>query len=431
MKQAFRAAILHFLGDPADLDGSAYQYFDDGILVIDQGKISAVGNAENMLASLTDGTPLTHYRGKLIVPGFIDTHIHFAQTDIIASHGEQLLTWLDRYTFPTERRFKDSVHAEKVAEFFTDELLRNGTTTAMTFATVHTESVDAIFSAAHKRSMRMIAGKVMMDRNCPDFLRDTPEQGYDESKSLIEKWHDRGRLQYAVTPRFAPTSSEKQMLMAGKLFQEHPTVYLQSHVAENRSEVAWVADLYPKSRSYLDVYERFNQLGPRAIFAHGIWLNDEDRQRMAATGSAISFCPTSNLFLGSGLFDLDRAHSLGIRVGIGTDVGGGTSFSMLRTLSEAYKVLQLKGQSLSALRAFYLATLGGSRALYIDDRVGNFTIGREADFVVLDLESTPLMARRMSNTNNLEEKLFVLMMLGDDRAVSATYILGEVAYCRD
>ncbi|MDO9596923.1 MAG: guanine deaminase [Azoarcus sp.] len=422
---AVRGELLHFTADPADAGAAALAHLPDGLLVIDDGHIVETGPADTLLGKLPSDTRITDYRGKLVLPGFVDTHIHYAQTDIIASYGEQLLAWLEKYTFPAERRFADPAHAAEVASFFCDELLRNGTTTALAFATVHPASVDALFEAAQQRRMRLIAGKVLMDRNCPDFLADTAQTGYAESKALIERWHGRDRLLYAVTPRFAPTSTNEQMTLAGRLYAEHPGVYLQSHVAENRAEVAWVAELYPEARSYLDVYERYGQLGPRSVYAHCIWLDDTDRQRMVSSGAAMSFCPTSNLFLGSGLFDLDRAHELGVRVGIGTDVGGGTSFSMLQTLNEAYKVLQLKGQHLSAERAFYLATLGGARSLYLDDRIGNFEPGKEADFVVLDPQATPLITRRMARADTLSERLFVLMMLGDDRCVARTHVLGE------
>ena len=428
--RAIRGEILHFIADPADRGANALVHFNDGLLLVRDGLVAELGPADALLATLPTGTPVDDHRGKLILPGFVDTHVHYAQTDIIASHGEQLLTWLEKYTFPAERRFADPAHAATVAEFFCDELLRNGTTTALAFATVHPGSVDALFAAAHRRRMRLITGKVLMDRNCPDFLRDTAARGDAESRGLIERWHGRGRLSYAVTPRFAATSTAEQMTLAGRLFAEHPGLYLQSHVAENRSEVAWVKELYPQVRSYLDVYERFHQLGPRSVFAHCIWLDDTDRARMAANGAAMSFCPTSNLFLGSGLFDLERADAAGVRVGLGSDVGAGTSFSMLRTLDEAYKVLQLCGQSLSAERAFYLATLGGARSLYLDDRIGSFVPGREADFVVLDPAATPLLARRSAACTTLTERLFVLMMLGDDRAVAETWVLGEPVWRR-
>lgn len=427
---AVRGEILHFLSDPAVDGPDACEHFADGMLVIRDGHVAELGPAADMLAKLPSDITPADQRGRLIMPGFVDTHIHYAQTDIIASYGEQLLAWLEKYTFPAEARFADTAHAATVANFFCDELLKNGTTTAMAFATVHASSVDALFGAALKRRMRMITGKVLMDRHCPDFLRDTAESGDAESRALIERWHGRDRLLYAVTPRFAPTSTPGQMDLAGRLYAEHPSLYLQSHVAENRGEVEWIAQLYPEARSYLDVYDRFGQLGERSVYAHCIWLDRADRERMAATGSAISFCPTSNLFLGSGLFDLELARELGVRVGVGTDVGAGTSFSMLQTLNEAYKVLQLNGQRLSAERAFHLATLGGARSLYLDDRIGNFLPGKEADFVVLDPQATPLMARRMANTTTLAERLFVLMMLGDDRTVAETHVMGEIAWRR-
>ena len=420
---AVRGEIVHFLADPA-ADPRALEHFADGVLILRDGHVAECGPAAALLTKLPSGTPLADHRGRLILPGFVDTHVHYPQTDIIASHGEQLLEWLERYTFPAERRFADPAHAAEVAGFFCDELLRNGTTTAAAFATVHPASVEALFEAAQQRRMRLITGKVLMDRNCPDFLRDTAETGYADSQALIERWHNRDRLLYAITPRFAPTSTPAQMALAGRLFREHPGVFLQSHLAENRAEVAWVAQLHPEARSYLDVYERAGQLGMRALFAHCLWLDDSDRRRMAERGAAMSFCPTSNLFLGSGLFDLARARALGVRVGLGTDVGGGTSLSMLQTLNEAYKVLQLGGQSLSAASGFYLATLGGAHSLYLDDRIGNFAPGKEADFVVLDPRATPLLARRSAACTTLEERLFVLMMLGDDRAVAATYVMG-------
>ena len=426
--RAFRGEILDFAGDPARLGDRAHRHHPDGILVVRDGRVAALGPASEVLASLSADAVMTDYRGKLILPGFVDTHVHYAQTDIIASYGAQLLDWLERYTFPAESRFADPEHAREVAEFFVDELLRNGTTTAMVFATTHATSVDAIFEAAEARSMRLIAGKVLMDRNVPEQVRDTADSGYEDSARLIARWHNRHRLAYAVTPRFAPTSTERQLELCGRLLDLNPGVFLQSHVAENLAEVAWVAALFPWSRSYLDVYDRYRLLRERAVFAHCIHLDHEDRQRMAATGAAMSFCPTSNLFLGSGLFDAQAACDHGVRVGIGTDVGGGTSLSMLRTLDEAYKVCQLAGNRLSPWRAFYLATLGGAASLYLDDRIGNFDPGKEADFVVLDPAATPLMARRVARTETLAEKLFALMILGDDRAVHATHVLGEARY---
>lgn len=428
--RAIRGEILHFTGDPAVGGADALRHFADGLLIVRDGLVAETGPADALLATLPADASIDDLRGQLIVPGFVDTHIHFAQTDIIASQGGQLLEWLERYTWPAERRFADPDHAAAVAGFFCDELLRNGTTTAAVFATVHRASVEALFGAALKRRMRVIAGKVLMDRNCPDFLREEAADGDVASRDLIARWHGRDRLLYAVTPRFAATSTAQQMRRAGRLFADHTGIWLQSHLAENRAEVAWIRELYPEARSYLDVYERFGQLGPRSVFAHCVWLDDADRARMAATGAAMSFCPTSNLFLGSGLFDLAKADAAGVRVGIGTDVGAGTSFSMLRTLGEAYKVLQLNGQRLTAERAFYLATLGGARSLYLDERIGSFLPGREADFVVLDPAATPLLARRSAACETLAERLFVLMMLGDDRTVAETWVLGEPAWRR-
>jgi guanine deaminase len=421
---AFRGIVADLTDDPARVGDAALRCFDDGLLVLADGLVTAAGPAADLLPTLPAGTDVLDYRGKLIVPGFVDTHVHFAQADIIAAHGEQLLEWLERYAFPAERRFADRDHARDAADFFVTELLRNGTTTALAFATVHPHSVDALFEAARARGARMIAGKVMMDRNCPEFLRDTAESSYEDSLALIERWHGAGRLLYAVTPRFAPTSTERQLEFAGRLLDEHPDVYLQTHVAENRAEVAWVAELFPWSRSYLDVYDRYGLLRERAVYAHCIHLDDADRARMGAAGAAMSFCPTSNLFLGSGLFDVEAAHRHGVRVGLGTDVGGGTSFSMLRTQDEAYKIAQLRGQRLSPLSAFYHATLGGARALYLDDRLGNFLPGKEGDFAVLDPGATPLLERRMRNAATPAERLFVLAMLGDDRCVAATHLMG-------
>ncbi len=428
---AYRGRVLHFVDDPALAGERAHVFHDDGVLVVRDGCVVETGDWSAVRDSLPEGTGVVDYRGRLILPGFVDTHIHYPQSDIIASYGEQLLEWLDLYTFPTERRFADPAHAREVASFFLDELLRNGTTSAMVFATVHPASVDAIFEAACARGMAIASGKVLMDRNCPEFLRDTAESGYEDSAALIERWHGRDRLCYAVTPRFAPTSTDRQLELAGRLLDEHPGVLMQTHVAENMDEVRWVAELFPWSRSYLDVYDHFGLLRRGSVCAHCIHLDRADRRRMATTGAAMSFCATSNLFLGSGLFDLDAARDDGVAVGIGTDVGGGTSFSMLRTLAESYKVAQLARQRLSPLRAFYLATLGGARALGQEDRLGNLAPGVPADFIVLDPAATPLMARRMARADGLVEALFVLMMLGDDRAVEATYVAGVSRWRRE
>ena len=432
--KAFRADILHLLGDPgATLDhetSEQIEYIEDGLLVIKAGLVTELGAAKTLLKTLPADCEVIEYPNQLIIPGMIDTHVHYPQSDMIASYGEQLLTWLETYTFPTESQFSDPAHAKDVAGFFLDELLRNGTTTALVFGTVHPESIDAFFEEAQQRNLRMIAGKVLMDRNCPDYLQDTPESAYADSKALIEKWHGKDRLLYAVTPRFAPTSTNEQLAKAGQLLEEFPDVYLHTHVAENKDEVAWVRELFPESRSYLDVYHEYKLLRSRSVLAHCIHLDDEDKQCMVETGAAAAFCPTSNLFMGSGLFDYKDLKQHGVRVGLGTDVGGGNSFSLLETSSEAYKVTQMLGKKLSAFQQLYLATLSGAKALYLDDEIGNFEVGKEADFAVLNFAGTPLIKRRAKHCNDLHEKLFSLMMLGDDRAISATYVLGEIAHCK-
>lgn len=428
---AFRSSILHFLEDPASGDEDlSYQYFEDGMLVVADGQVVAIGAAEALKQEYAE-VEVTEYPNNLIVPGFIDTHIHYPQTEIIAAYGEQLLQWLENYTFPAESEFSDGDKAAATAEIFLDELLRNGTTTALVFGTVHPESVDAFFTAAQRRKLRMICGKVLMDRNAPENLRDTAESGYLDSKALIERWHGKDRLLYAVTPRFAPTSSNEQLTRVGDLLAEYPDLFMHTHLSENTDEIAWVQELFPESEGYLDVYDRHRLLGRRSVFAHGIHLEDGEYQRLHDTGSGISFCPTSNLFLGSGLFNLDKVEQFKVNVGLGTDVGAGTSFSILQTINEAYKVQQLRKRKLSPLKTLYLATLGGARTLDLEQQLGNFLAGKEADFVVLDYASTPLIDLRIKKCKTLFEKLFVLTMLGDDRSVRATYALGNKVHDRD
>ncbi|MBD3738453.1 MAG: guanine deaminase [Pseudomonas balearica] len=424
--KAYRAALLHCLADPREVGiEQSHEYFEDGLLVVADGKVAQIGHAAELLPTLAAGTEVVEYPNALITPGFVDAHIHYPQTGMIASYGEQLLDWLETYTFPTERAFADKAHAGEVAEVFLDELLRNGTTTALVFGSVHKESVDAFFEACEKRNLRMIAGKVLMDRNAPDYLTDTAETGYADSKELIERWHGKGRLHYAVTPRFAPTSTPEQLALAGQLFKEYPDLYMHTHLSENRKEIEWVRELFPERQGYLDVYDHHGLIGARSVFAHGVHLCDEECRRLGETGSAVAFCPTSNLFLGSGLFDLEKVEGFGVRVGLGTDVGAGTSFSQLQSLNEAYKVMQLQGKKLDPFKSLYLATLGGARALYLDDRIGNLQPGKDADFVVLDYQATPLIDYRLRQARTLEEKLFALTILGDDRAVKETFAAGE------
>ncbi|WP_186125849.1 guanine deaminase [Burkholderia gladioli] len=427
---AFRARLLTFRADPArDADAAVLE--DDGLLIVEDGRVVAAGAYAALAGRLAPDAHLATLRDKLIVPGFIDTHIHYPQTDMIASPAPGLLPWLETYTFPTERRFEDPEHAREVAGFFVDQLLASGTTTALVYCTVHKQSADAFFEASDARNLRMIAGKVLMDRNCPAFLRDTAQSGHDDSAELIARWHGRGRQMYALTPRFAPTSTVEQLEACAELARRHPDVFVQSHVAENVDEVKWAAELFPGHRSYLDIYDRHGLLRPRAVYGHCIHLDDEDRRRIAETGTVIAHCPTSNFFLGSGLFDFDRATEQHASLSLATDVGGGTSFSMLQTMNEAHKVARLSGYHLTATRMFWLATAGAAQALALDDQVGTLAPRSEADFVVLDPRATPLLARRTARAETLEELLFALAMLGDDRAVHSTYAAGRCVHERD
>lgn len=427
---AHRGRVLHCLQDPGDENNSdAIDYFADGVLILRDGHVVEAGPSQ-LLDNYSDDLPCIDHDGRIIMPGMIDCHVHYAQIDIIGAYGHQLLDWLNHSTFPAEGRYNDPAVAAASAETFVDELLCNGTTTALVFATVHPQSVEALFSAALARNMRLATGKVLMDRNCPEYLRDTADTGYQQSKELLEKWHGQQRLHYAITPRFAPTSSSAQLKAAGKLAREYPDVLMQTHLAENLDEIAWVAELFPDRHSYLDVYQHAGLVRERSVFAHCVHLDDHHHKELASHGAAIAFCPSSNLFLGSGLFDLASAKAHQVRVGLGTDVGGGTSLSLLRTLGDAYKVLQLQRQSLTSLRGIYLATLGAAEALYMDDKIGNFAPGKEADFVVLSQQPTPLMEHRLTRTSTLPEELFVHMTLGDDRSIDKTYVMGECVYTK-
>jgi len=366
--KGFRSAILDFVDDPFYVSESeSVRYIPDGLLVLEQGKVKELGDYE-LLKEKYVGIAIESYPDRLLLPGFIDLHIHFPQTGIIGAYGEQLLEWLEKYIFPTEHKFKDKAYCDRVAPIFIDQLLRNGTTTAVVLGAVFPESVDSLFEECDRRNLRTIVGKVMMDRHAPDFLCDTAESSYYQSRALIEKWHGKNRLLYAVTPRFAPTSTPQQLTYARQLLSEFPDTYLHTHLSENMKEVEWVQQLFPDSQGYLDVYDRFGLVGERSIFAHCVQLTDAEFDRLAQTKAAIAFCPTSNLFLGSGLFNIEQATAkhAPIKLGLATDVGAGTSFSLLQTASEAYKVAQLQQQKLSPFQAMFLATLGGARALKLD-----------------------------------------------------------------
>jgi guanine deaminase len=425
---ALRGAALTFVDDPLRVGvAAAMRYEADAIVMMANGLITHVGPASQVIPQLPPGTPVqSNGRDSLMLPGFVDCHVHYPQIGIIGAHGEQLLDWLNKYTFVAEQQFADAAHARETARVFLKECLRAGTTTAAVFCTVHPQSVDAFFEESSALNTRMIAGKALMDRHAPAALTDTAQRGYDESKALIARWHGHGRQLYAVTPRFAASSTPEQMDMAGKLWAEHPGTWLQSHVAENRAEVAWVRELYPARRSYLDVYDHYRQLGPRSIYGHGVWLSENELHRCHDTDTALAHCPTSNEFLGSGQFNLRNAlkASRPVRVGLGTDLGAGTSFSQLQTLNQAYKTAALLGNSLDAPLAFYLATRGGARALHLDDRIGSLAPGMEADLIVMDLKSTPAIEFRLRSCETLEEVLFLQMTLGDDRAIRETWVAG-------
>lgn len=431
---AIRSAALTFTGDPfAHPSETCMTYLSDALLVMAGGSISQFGPADDILPTLGPEVAVERYPDSLVLPGFIDSHVHYPQIQIIGAGGETLIDWLDKYTYVAEQAFDDPHHAQQAACQFFDEALRNGTTSAAVFCTVHPESVDAFFDEAQKRAMRMIGGKALMDRHAPAALTDTAQRGYDESKALIERWHGKDRLHYAITPRFAASSTPDQLAAAGALWGEYPSTYVQSHLAETAAENAWVAELYPDRAGYLDVYDHFGLIGERSLYGHGIYLDEAEWQLIAETGTAIAHCPTSNLFLGSGLFDMGAAKEPGrpVRVGLASDLGAGTSFSILQTMAAAYKVARLGGHVLSATQAFYLATRGAAEALRLDDKIGSLEPGMDADVIVLDLKSTPLIEYRMQFTDTIEEALFVQMIMADDRAIRATYIAGDIAHRRD
>lgn len=421
--KVLRGRVLSFIAEPQGIDDSAsYRYIEDGAVVVRDGKILMVGEFNPKAAAHHE---VIDHRPHLIMAGFIDPHIHFPQMQVIGAYAANLLEWLNTYTFVEEQKFGDTVHATRIASRFFDELIRHGTTTAAAYCSVHPESVDAFFSEAAKRDMLMLAGKVMMDRNAPEALRDTPQSGYEDSKRLLEKWHGRGRAHYAITPRFAITSTHEQMEMAEALAKEFPDNHIQTHVDENLAEIAFARELYPNLPDYVGIYERYHLLGPKTLLGHCIHLTHRECQVIAETQSVAVWCPTSNLFIGSGLFDHDRLHTHGARIAVATDVGGGSSYSMLRTLDEGYKILQLRGQRLNPLRSFYMMTLGNARAMSLDEHIGSIEAGRDADLVVLDARATPQMALRMETVDSLANELFLLQTCGDDRAIVETYVAGK------
>ncbi|MEQ9636873.1 MAG: guanine deaminase [Devosia marina] len=420
-----RGRVLSFLRAPQALDDvGSYLYLEDGAVNIEDGLVVAVGDFSE---AETAGAVIIDHRPNLIMPGFIDLHLHYVQSQMMASYAGSLLEWLNSYTFVEEQKFSQQGHADAVAVDFYDALIRHGTTTAVAYCSSHPRSVDAFFAEAQRRNMLMVGGKVMMDRNAPEGLCDTAQSGYDDTKALIARWHGRGRALYAISPRFAITSSPEQMEMARTLVQEHPECYLQTHLSENDAEISLSMELYPGSPDYTGIYEDYGLLGPKTLLGHSIHLNHRETGVLAETGSVAVFCPTSNLFLGSGLFDRERLTNNGVRVGIATDIGGGTSLSMLRTLDEGYKVLQLRGQRLNPLASFYMATRGNAEALGLADTIGSIAPGRAADLIVLDAGATPTMRMRHTTMTTLAEELFLLQTMGDDRSIAEVYVAGTRA----
>ncbi|WP_342609729.1 guanine deaminase [Vibrio tritonius] len=425
-----RGRLFHFPHDTHS-PSEQYQYFDDGILVIKEGKIIDLGDAKDYLqAHPQSADQITHHQG-LLVPGFIDAHAHYPQIEMIASFGQQLLDWLHDYTFPTEMKFIQREYAKEQAGLFLEQLFAHGTTTAAVFATVFPQSVDMFFEAAQAYDARMICGKVLMDRFCPDGLRDNPEQGYLDSIDLIERWHNKGRSLYAITPRFAPTSTPQQLKKAAHLAHKYPDVFIQTHLSENIKEVALVQQLFPHNKDYLDVYESAGLLRERAIFAHGVHLTDSEMQRLSTSGATLACCASSNLFLGSGLFPFDKIKQSGTHIAFGSDVGAGTSMSLLANLADAYKVCQLQHCSLDPFEAIYHCTQGSAIALKLQDKIGNLNVGTEADFIELNPRAFPMLEQRVKGAKSLQDELFALIILGDERVIEQTYVSGVKVFDRN
>lgn len=413
--------VLSFQSDPFQGAPQDAVRVDEAILLAD-GRILAVGAASDLRA---DATRVIDYGDRVIMAGFVDAHVHYPQTAMIASWGLRLIDWLNRYTFPEEMRFDDPGYAHDVAERYLDLTTAEGTTTMCSFATIHPESVNAIFTSAQNRGQRVIAGKTCMDRNAPDGLRDTVQSAYDESRALLQRWHDVDRLSYAITPRFSPTSTPEQLEALGALWAEHPDCLMQTHLCEQTDEIAWVRDLFPQARDYLDTYEQTGLLGEKGLYGHAIHLTPREIDRLSETGAALVHCPTSNSFIGSGLFDMAGLKSRGLSVGLASDTGGGSSFSMLRTMAAAYEIAQLRGTALHPAQLLWLATIGSARALHMDHLIGNACPGYEADLIVLDLASTPAIAQRNAQAQDLWEAVFPTIMMGDDRAIHAVWINGR------
>lgn len=409
-----------FEGRPED----AATHIRHGAVLVLDGVIAEVGEADALRAQHPEAN-VTDMGDALLSPGFVDTHVHYPQTAIIASWGKRLIDWLNSYTFPEESRFGDTGHATQIAETYFDLVTAAGTTTTVSYCTIHPESVDAYFTAAQARGLRVLGGKTCMDRNAPDSLRDTAQSAYDDSKALLNRWHGQDRLSYVITPRFAPTSTPEQLEALGSLWAEHPDLLMQTHISEQHEEIAWVADLFPDARDYLDVYERFGLVGKGALLGHAIHLTERERDRIAELEASLIHCPTSNMFIGSGLFDMQGLMAQGHRIGLASDTGGGSSFSMLRTMAAAYEVGQLSGTALHPAQLWWLATAGSAASIHLDDKIGRLAPGYEADIIAVDLASTPAIAQRAARAETIWEAIFPTIMMGDDRAISAVWAGGR------
>ncbi|WP_417935197.1 guanine deaminase [Falsihalocynthiibacter arcticus] len=418
--------VLSFKSNPFEHPfEEAARHIFKGAIVIENGKIAAVGDAADLLKTHPTAR-VTDYGERLLTAGFVDAHVHYPQTAIIASWGKRLIDWLNTYTFPEETRFFDAEYAQEISNRYLDLVLANGTTTVASYCTIHPESVNAIFTAAAERDMRIVAGKTCMDRNAPDGLRDTVQSAYDDSKALLEKWHGVGRAGYAITPRFSPTSTPEQLQALGALWAEYPDVLMQTHLSEQVDEIEWVKSLSPDARDYLDTYESCGLLGKGGLYGHAIYLTDREKDRLKEVDASLIHCPTSNTFIGSGLFDMAGLMADGHRIGLATDTGGGSNFSMLRTMAAAYEVGQLRGTPLHAAQLYWLATQGAARALHLDDKIGNISVGMEADIIALNMSSTPAIAQRTQHAEDIWEALFATIMMGDDRAIDATWVGGKL-----
>ncbi|MDG1737597.1 MAG: guanine deaminase [Paracoccaceae bacterium] len=418
---------LSFSQSPFDgsIDASV-NHLRRGAVLVSDGKIAQVGSADAMIAANPEVLQI-NYGDSLIMAGFVDSHVHYPQTAMIASWGKRLIDWLNSYTFPEEMQFGDSAYAAEISGRYLDLTRANGTTTMCSFCTIHPESVDAFFTEAQKRGQRVVAGKTCMDRNAPEGLRDTAQSAYDNSKALLAKWHGQDRISYAITPRFSPTSTPEQLESMGALWAENPDCLMQTHLSEQTDEIEWVRSLFPNARDYLDTYEQFGLLGKGGLYGHAIHLEQREKDRLREVDGSLVHCPTSNTFIGSGLFDMAGLISDGHRIGLATDTGGGSSFSMLRTMAAAYEIGQLRGTPLHPAQLLWLATVGSSQSLWMDDKIGNLSAGHEADLVILNLSSTDAISQRAMRANDIWEAIFPTIMMGDDRAIEAVWIGGSEA----